>query len=79
VARRIGARFRVEAGAGLDHERFVGSDRRDDTWFGYAELDYAVSRYVALSGRYGYETTLSTDDNIESDEHVVQVRVRLQR
>ena len=79
VARRVGARFRVEAGSGLDHERFVDSDRRDDTWFGYAEAGYALSRYASLSARYGYETTLSTEEAIESDEHVVQVRVRLQR
>jgi hypothetical protein len=78
VARRLGARFRIEAGGGLDHERFVGIDRRDDTWFGYGEFGYALSRYASLTARYGYETTLSTDDSVESDEHVVSVRVRLQ-
>src|SRR5688500_17763113 len=79
VARRLSARLRAEAGGGLDHERFVGLDRDDVTYFGYAELSYSFNRTAALKARYTYERTDSTDPAADAEENMVGLRLRLQR
>ena len=77
--RRIGARWRVEGGLGLDYEFYVGADRRDVTGAAYAGLSYALSRYASLSARYSYERTESSDPDGDEDENAVSVRLRIQR
>ena len=79
VARRLSAPLRAEAGGGLDHERFVGLDRDDVTYFGYAELSYSFNRTAALKARYTYERTDSTDPAADAEENMVGLRLRLQR
>jgi hypothetical protein len=79
VARQSTARLRLEAGTGLDYERFVGFDRRDLTYGGFAGMSYALSRWLLLEARYVYERTDSDAAGADSDEHTVTARMRLQR
>ena len=79
VARQSTARLRLEAGTGLDYERFVGLDRLDLTYGGFAGMSYALSRWLLLEARYVYERTDSDAAEADSDEHIVTARIRLQR
>jgi hypothetical protein len=79
VARRLGPRLRAEVGADVEYERFVGLDRHDWTFGGFAELAYAFNRTASVLARYAYEATRSTDADADTDENVVSVRVRIQR
>jgi hypothetical protein len=79
ASRRVGARWRVEGGLGLDYERFVGADRRDFTTSAFAGLAYAFNRRASATVRYSYERTDSTDPEGDEDENVVSLRLRLQR
>jgi len=79
ASRQVGARLNLEAGAQLEYERFVGAGRRDVTFSAFAGASYALNRFSALVGRYGYERTDSTDNESDTDENVVSLRLRLQR
>ena len=79
IGRRLSPRLRFETGAGIDHEHFVGLDRDDVTYFGFAELTYSFNRMAALKARYTYERTDSTDPAADEEENAIGLRFRLQR
>ena len=79
LARLASPRLRMEAGAGFDHERFIGVDRREDTLSGFAGVSYAFNRMASVEARYIHERTDSTDPALEATANTVTVRVRLQR
>jgi hypothetical protein len=79
VERRMRHDLTLEAGLSFARETFVGLDRTDDTFGGYAELAYDLNRNLALVGRYEYEQLISDDLCDCATENVVSVRVRLKR
>jgi hypothetical protein len=79
VARRVGARFRLEAGAGLDREHFEGVDRDDVTYTGFTGFTYAFNRAASLKARYVYEQTESDDPSADAKVNSVSMRIRVQR
>lgn len=79
VLRRVSERLALEAGAGIDHERFVGIDLREDTYSGFGGFSYAFNRTASLEGRYVFELTDSTDPEGDERANTVTMRVRLQR
>lgn len=79
VARRITPRFRVEVGASIDHERFVGADRADTTYSAFTGVSYAFSRVLSLKASYEYERTERGDSSPTTDANVIGVRLRIQR
>ena len=79
VSHQVRPRLRIEAGATVEAEHFVGFDRDDTTIGGFAALSYALNRNAALIARYSYERTMSDAPGADSEENVIGVRVRLQR
>jgi hypothetical protein len=79
ASQQISARLRLEAGAGLGFENFVGIEREDVTLSAFAGASYAFNRRASAVARYSYERTDSTDPEDDTDENVVSVRLRFQR
>jgi hypothetical protein len=79
VTHELTPRFRIEGGAALEHERFVGADRTDVTYSAFAGATYAINRVASLKARYVYERTDSTDPDADADSHTVGLRLRIQR
>ncbi len=77
--RRVSPRLGLEAGLGFDHERFVGIDRRENTFSGFAGVAYALSRSASLEARYVHERSAGTEPDDDSKANAVTVRIRLQR
>jgi hypothetical protein len=79
VSRQMSPRVRIEAGASVEAERFIGLDRDDTTVGGFAAVSYALNRNAAIVARYDYEQIVSDAPGADSEENIVGVRVRLQR
>ncbi len=79
VDRRFRNRLRAAVGAGYEREDFIGLLRTDQTITGYAELQYDVSRYAAIVGRYDYIRTESDDPAAVGTEHRASIRLRVKR
>lgn len=78
ASQKVTSRLRLEAGLGLDYERYIDAGREDTTYSGFAGVNYALNRFAALQARYSYERTNSTDPGADEDANVIGVRVRLQ-
>lgn len=76
--RKLTSRVRLEAGLGLDVERFIDIGRVDTTWSGFTGVTYAFNRFASIQARYSYERTDSTDQTANEDANVIGMRVRLQ-
>jgi hypothetical protein len=79
ISRQMTSRLRVEAGAGLDYENFVGVDRRDVTYSADVGFSYAFNRVTSLIARYVHERLDSTEPDTDSNTNTVTLRLRLQR
>jgi hypothetical protein len=79
VSRQLQPRLRIEAGASVETEHFIGIERDDTTIGGFAAVSYALNRNAAIVARYDYERIFSDAPGADSEENIVGVRVRLQR
>lgn len=77
--RRVSARLGLEAGLGFDRERFIGIDRSEDTFSGFAGVSYALNRSASLEARYVHERSDGTEPDDDSKANTVTLRIRLQR
>ena len=78
ATRQLTQRVALEAGVALEHERYVGADRRDTEYSAFAGASYALNRWSSVEGRYTYVRLESTDPDAEFDENIVGARMRLQ-
>jgi hypothetical protein len=79
VSRQLQPRLRIEAGASVEAEHFIGIGRDDTTIGGFAAVSYALNRNAAIIARYDYEQIISDAPGADSEENIIGVRVRLQR
>ena len=79
VVHQLNARLTMEAGVGIDYQRYVGADLRQTVYSGFAGASYALNRTAALQARYTHERTDGSGPGSDGDENIVTLRLRLQR